>query len=175
MAEAIGETGVGVHVVTGVPHYPAWSVASEYRSGRRWHETLNGVEIARVRHHVPSVNGLRGRALMESSFLAAATPQVRRADADALIAVTPSVSALAAAIAGRRGRPVGVIVQDLTGAGALQSGTTGSRAAGGIASLERWLLSRVDLVGVITPGFIAEVEAAGVPGIASSSCRTSAG
>ena len=32
---------------------------------------------------------------------------------------------------------------------------------GGIASLERWLLSRCDLVGVITPGFIREVEAAG--------------
>ena len=107
VAEAIGETGAGVQVVTGVPHYPAWSVASDYRSGRRWHERLNGADVTRVRHHIPSVNGLRGRARMESSFLAAATPQVRRVHADAVIAVTPSVSALAAAIAGRKGRPSG--------------------------------------------------------------------
>jgi colanic acid biosynthesis glycosyl transferase WcaI len=162
MAEAIGTTVAEVHVVTGVPHYPAWSVAPEYRGERTWHETSNGVEITRVRHFVPSVNSVRGRARMESSFLAAATPEVRRMDADGVIAITPSIAGLGAAIAGRKRRPVGVVVQDLTGAGASQSGTTGDRAARGIASLERWLLSRVDLVGVITPGFIPEVEAAGI-------------
>ena len=47
--------------------------------------------------------------------------------------------------------------------GLCSRGRRGAVLRARIASLERWLLSRVDLVGVITPGFIPEVEAAGVP------------
>ena len=70
-----------------------------------------------------------------------------------IIAITPAASALASAVAGRRGRPVGGVVQDLVGNAASQSGTTGSRLGGFIARAEHWLLRRATLLGIITPRF----------------------
>ncbi len=79
-----------------------------------------------------------------------------------IVAATPSLSGLAVAQVGRRGRPLGVIVQDFTGGGAAQTGTTGRRAAGAINKVERRLLRLADRVGVISPEFIAQIHALGI-------------
>ncbi len=164
MARAWADAGATVDVVTGVPHYPAWRVDDErYRQGRSWRERDGAVSLLRVRHHVPAAADLRGRARMEASFLRRAVPLVARSTADVVVAVTPSMSALAAAVAGARGRPVGVVVQDLTGRGAQESGSTGGVVASLIAGAEVALLRRCATVGVITPQFATTLTAAGVP------------
>lgn len=70
MAAWLSEHGHEVNVICGLPHYPEWKVSPPYR--RRWfcRERVDGVEIARVRHYVPSADRLGGRARiwLETSF-----------------------------------------------------------------------------------------------------------
>lgn len=162
MAMTLAEAGASVHVITGVPHYPAWHVDHRYRRGLCWREQHDEVRVTRLRHAVPKRANLVGRARHESTFTALATATLLRDRGDAVIAVTPSLAGLAAASAGSRRRPVGAIVQDLTGAGAEQSGTAGGRVARGIASAEYRLLRRCCRVGVIADGFAPELVANGV-------------
>jgi colanic acid biosynthesis glycosyl transferase WcaI len=154
MAEALTDAGASVHIITGLPHYPQWTLQDErYTEGRRFEEMRDGVRITRVRHHIPEVPDLAGRAKLESSFLAGALREVRRDTSDIVIAVTPSLAGLAAGVLGHGRRPLGVLVQDLTGNAAGESGTTGGRASRLIAAGEYSLLRRADRVGVITPRF----------------------
>ena len=153
LANAALGAGAEVRVITGVPHYPEWRVDRDYRVGLRWREEVEGVTVTRRRHFVPASPGLVGRAAMEASFMAHAVPSILRDKADVIVAITPSSAALAAAVAAKRGRPLGVIVQDLTGNAAVQSGSAGARLGGAIASAEYALMRRADLVGVIAPQF----------------------
>lgn len=154
MAHALADAGADVHVVTGIPHYPQWAVTDPtYARGSRWDEVIDGIAVTRVRHHVPANPGLVGRGRMEASFLARATPEVRADQSDIVIAVTPSLAGLAAARFGRRDRPFGVLVQDLTGNAAGESGSTGGTAARTIAAAEYGWLRAAERVGVITPQF----------------------
>ena len=81
---------------------------------------------------------------------------------DLVVAVSPSLSGLAASVLARRGRPLAAVVQDLNGSGAAESGTTGSRAARLIAAAEYALLRRADAVGVVADGFAAAATEHGV-------------
>ncbi|WP_257021894.1 glycosyltransferase [Leifsonia sp. AK011] len=163
MAEALRDAGADVHVVTGIPHYPEWRVKDEhYLKGSRWDEVIEGVKVTRLRHHVPPRSNLAGRARMEASFLARAMTTIRRDRSDVVIAVTPSMSALGAGVYGKKGRPLGVLVQDLTGNAAGESGTTGRGASRWIAGYEYSLVRSADLVGVITPQFGSVLAANGI-------------
>ncbi|MBT1637051.1 glycosyltransferase family 4 protein [Clavibacter michiganensis] len=154
MAEALTDAGATVHVITGIPHYPQWKLQdARYERGRRWEEMRDGVRIIRVRHAIPETPDLVGRAKLEASFLQGALREVRRDRSDIVIAVTPSLAGLAAGALGHGRRPFGVLVQDLTGNAAGESGTTGGRASRLIASGEYALLRRADRIGVITPRF----------------------
>ena len=163
MATTLAEAGASVHVVTGIPHYPQWAVSdARYRSGRVWREEFDGIRVTRCRHHVPARPDLVGRARLEGSFLARARGIVRNDRSDIVIAVTPSLSGLAAAVSGRRGRPLGALVQDLTGNAAGQSGTTSGRVGQTIGRAEYSLLRQCDQVGVITPRFAEVIGQNGV-------------
>ncbi|WP_240646012.1 glycosyltransferase [Georgenia sp. SYP-B2076] len=165
MADSLAEGGARVRAITGIPHYPQWRVTDRrYRSGRRWRERLGSVEITRVAHSVPARATLLGRMRMEAEFFIRATREVRADDSNAIIAVTPSLSGAAAAFVGARGRPVGVVVQDMTGAGAGESGTTGRRLARLISHGEHALMRRAAVVGVITPRFGDLLRQHGVAG-----------
>lgn len=154
LVDTLVAAGAYVDVVTGVPHYPVWKVMEErYRRGLRWRERFGAARLTRVRHAVPARPNLFGRMRQESSFAVLAAPHVRTSTADVIIAVTPLVGAMVAAHAGRRGRPLGVIVHDLAGNAAVQSGSTGGRAAKIVGAAEYALLARADKVGVITPRF----------------------
>jgi colanic acid biosynthesis glycosyl transferase WcaI len=164
MARELAAAGAQVHMITGIPHYPGWVVADrKYRRGLAWREHDGAVRLTRVRHAVPRKPTLLGRARMEISFFVLALPVVLLSRSTMIIAVTPMLSALAAAVVGGRGRRLGVLVQDLTGNGAEQSGTTGGRMAGIIRRCEYALLGRARRVGVITPRFAAILEEAGFP------------
>jgi glycosyltransferase involved in cell wall biosynthesis len=163
MAHTLAQAGASVHVVTGIPHYPQWTISdARYRSGRIWREELDGIRVTRCRHHVPAQPDLIGRARLEGSFLARARGVVRADRSDIVIAVTPSLSGLAAAVSGRRGRPLGALVQDLTGNAAGQSGTTSGRVGQTIGRAEYSLLRQCDQVGVITPRFADVIAENGV-------------
>lgn len=165
LAEALHTSGANVAVVTGVPHYPQWRISDpRYAGDSVWHEQIHGIHVTRVTHHVPPTAGVLGRARMEASFLARAWPRVRRHRAEAVIGVTPSLGGAVAGLLGSRGSPFGVIVQDLTGAAAAETGSVGSVVGRGIGSAEFAALRRAALVGVITPRFGQILQSAGVDG-----------
>lgn len=154
LVQALSTAGADVELITGIPHYPQWAVQDEkYRRGLSWNETHDRVRVRRVRHAVPSAPNLLGRARMELSFTALAAPLARKSKADILIAVTPLLGALLAASLGNGKRPLGVVVHDLSGNAAQQSGTTGGRAGNAVGSVEYRLARSADLIGVITPRF----------------------
>ncbi|NJP99654.1 glycosyltransferase [Streptomyces zingiberis] len=155
-----------VHVLAGVPHYPAWRVDPAYRGVWRREETRAGVRVHRRRHTVPSRQTALRRAVYEASILAGgllAPPRTGRLDA--VVAQVPSLAGglLAARVARRHGVPYVPVVQDLMGAAAAQSGIRGGgRAAAAAAAVERRVLRRAALVGVIHETFTDRVVAMGV-------------
>jgi colanic acid biosynthesis glycosyl transferase WcaI len=153
MARAAQAAGASVQVVTGVPHFPGRRAWPEYRRGIRWEENVDGVTVSRRRHWVSGRSGIAGRLLQEATFGAHTLPTILRSRADVIVAITPAASALASAVGGRRGRPLGGVIQDLVGNAASQSGTTGSGIGSLIGRVEYWLLRKVDLLGVITSRF----------------------
>ncbi|WP_460868718.1 glycosyltransferase [Rhodococcus aerolatus] len=164
LAQALLAAGARVRVVTGVPHYPQWRITdAKYRRGLRWAEEIDGVTVTRVRHAVPRRSTLRARLGMELTFLVQAARVLVRDRSDVVVAVSPSLSGLAAAVLTRRGRRLAAVVQDLTGSGAAESGTTGSRVAAVIGAAEFALLRRVDAVGVVSEGFRSSAVGRGVP------------
>ncbi|MDJ1133484.1 glycosyltransferase family 4 protein [Streptomyces iconiensis] len=157
-----------VHVLAGMPHYPAWRTDPAY--GGRWRATEDraGVRVHRRRHTVPARQSALNRALYEASILAhgiLAPPRTGGAPA-AVVAQLPSLAGgvLGARLARRAGVPFVPVVQDLMGAAAAQSGIRGGgRAAALAASVERRVLGAATLVGVIHESFVDSVTAMGVP------------
>ena len=111
------------------------------------------MRLSRLRHAVPVRPTLAGRARMESTFFGLALPALLVERSQVVIAISPTLSGLTAGVCGARGRPLGVLVQDLTGNGALESGLTGSVISRKIAGFEYALLGKADLIGVIAPQF----------------------
>ncbi|NGO73592.1 glycosyltransferase [Streptomyces boncukensis] len=163
-----GRGDLDVHVLAGMPHYPAWRVHPAYAGRWAAHERRGGVRVYRRRHWVPSRQSAVHRALYEASILAhgvLAPPRAGR-PADAVVAQLPSLAGgvLAARLARRARAPFVPVVQDLMGAAAAQSGISGGgRAAALAASVERRVLGSATLVGVIHETFTERVRALGVP------------
>lgn len=143
-----------VVVLTGVPHYPHWSVAPEHR---RWRseEVRNGVRVIRHRHLVPRKPRALSRAGYELSY-ATRVLAARTRRPDVVLAIVPTLfSAQAAAALARRAKaPLGVVVQDIMGNAAEQSGTSGgSKVAGLIRPVERRVLTASSGIAVIHERF----------------------
>ncbi|MET8681808.1 glycosyltransferase family 4 protein [Streptomyces sp. NPDC004647] len=155
-----------VHVLAGLPHYPAWRTDPAYRGVWRTVEQRAGVTVHRRRHTVPPRQTAVRRALYEASILAhglVAPP--RMGPPDAVVAQLPSLAGgvIGARIAGRHRVPYIPVVQDLMGAAAAQSGIRGGdRAAAAAAAVEGYVLKRATLVGVIHETFVDKVAAMGV-------------
>jgi colanic acid biosynthesis glycosyl transferase WcaI len=167
MCEDLALMGARVEVVTGIPHYPAWRVADGYRFGVRWHERRGTVEITRVRHVVPKRQDPVRRAAYELTFWAGARLAVRQARPDVVLAVTPNLGAVPVALAagGAAGVPVGVVVQDLVGLAAVQSGMRRSGLVGPVvARIEGRYLRRADRLAVISPAFRHPLLSLGIAG-----------
>jgi glycosyltransferase involved in cell wall biosynthesis len=166
LAEMLVAQGASVEAIVGVPHYPAWRVEPDYRYKLRSTETLNGVALRRTRHFVPGRQSALTRLMWEGTFaLNAGTtrPSVRP---DVVIASTPSLSgaAVGARLAARYDVPFGVVVQDLVGQAASQSGVRGGSAVAGAASrVEGNALRSAAGVAVVSDAFRAQVAEYGVP------------
>ncbi|WP_234313808.1 glycosyltransferase family 4 protein [Streptomyces sp. NBRC 109706] len=161
------ERGAEVHVLAGLPHYPAWRTDPDYRGRWRLVDDHAGVLVHRRRHYVPARQSALRRAAYEGTILGhglLAPPRIARPDA--VVAQVPSLAGglLAARLARRYGVPFLPVVQDLMGAAAAQSGISGGgRVAALASSVERRMLAGATLVGVIHESFRERVRALGVP------------
>ena len=164
LAEHLSHNGWSVSVLTGIPHYPHWRVPTEYRSTLRARETPNRVDVHRFRHYVPSHQTALRRATYELTFLANATA-AREPRPDCVVGVIPSLGGgvIAAERARRHRVPFGLVIQDLMGPAAAQSGIPGGGvAAGPVQALERWVTTRAAGVAVVAEAFRPYLERLGV-------------
>jgi colanic acid biosynthesis glycosyl transferase WcaI len=167
IAEHWAAGGAEVHVLAGMPHYPAWRVDPAYAGVWRAEEERAGVRVHRRRHTVPPRQTAVRRALFEASVLGHglyAPPAMGRPDA--VVAQLPSLAGgiLGARLARRHRVPYVPVVQDLMGAAARQSGIRGGdRVAAAAGAAESYALRRATLVGVIHETFVPKVAALGVP------------
>ncbi|WP_029430298.1 WcaI family glycosyltransferase [Blastococcus sp. URHD0036] len=162
MVRFLADAGHEVHAVTGLPHYPQWSLSEGY-APRTYRTVEDGVHHLRVPHPIPRTPSGRTRILMEAAFAArAATVRVPRPDV--VLAVSPALLTVAAAL-GRRltgGTPVGVVVQDLYSRAAVEVSALTGREAAATAALERRLLRAADGVAAIHDRFRESLVRLGV-------------
>ncbi|MFD9499343.1 glycosyltransferase [Streptomyces sp. NPDC060035] len=165
LAEHWAASGALTHVLTGMPHYPAWRVDEQYRGRWRGQENREGVTVHRRRHYIPPRQSALRRAWFEASVLIHGTLAPPPGRPDAVISQMPSLAGgvMGARIARRHGVPHIPVVQDLMGAAAAQSGIRGGgRAAAVAAAAERYALRDAAVVGVIHESFVPGVLALGV-------------
>lgn len=166
VAEHLAERGAFVEVLTGLPSYPSWTVPERYKRGWRFREPRNGVRVTRLKHAVPHRQDALRRACYEFSFLAhvlAARPTRRP---DVVVGITPALGGAVAAgrIARRYRSRLVLVVQDLLGAAASQSGIAGgTKVATAVRRLESQALRQADAVVVVADAFRRQLEAYGVP------------
>lgn len=121
-------SGHEVLVLTGFPHYPEWKLRDGY-SGWRRREIINGVNVHRLRHFIPSNPTSLARLLMELSF-GARLVLAKWGKPDVILIVSPALfssgMALVRSRLGRRQPAVAIWVQDLYSRGLVE---TESRAS----------------------------------------------
>lgn len=156
VAEHLANQGDRVNVIAGMPYYPEWAIKSGYERKLRLTEQHNGVTIRRVRQFLPSSQSAIRRAVFEATFLVGASIPPRRPKPDVVVGVIPSLSdgVLAALAARRHNVPLVLIIQDLLGQGAAQSGMQGGKRVAGITSrIEGWFARQAGSIGIVAEGF----------------------
>jgi colanic acid biosynthesis glycosyl transferase WcaI len=166
MAEYLASLGAEVHVITGFPHYPAWRIAPGYRRAITRRERVNGVDILRLRHTVPSTMTVARRAGYEGTFLLHSLLRASRLKPDVVIAISPALgSAVAGSWLSRRAQaPLITVVQDLMAKATGESGIAGGGRAAGIAgSIEGHALRSSNHVFVVADSFRKALRQYGIP------------
>ena len=169
LAEWLTTAGHQLTVLTSLPHYPWWKIPIEFIHHGEGKSSHNGVSVIRAYHLVPP----RMNALLRMRFEFSLWWNLRRVskkmvsnDFDTVIACIPTV---AAGIVGRKiarqcGIPFGLIVQDLSGAGAKQSGLRGGAVISKVAHfVEGKALHGAAGLVVVSPAMKDVVVGLGVP------------
>ena len=138
LAESLLAQGHQVSVLTSLPHYPWWKIPEEFAHLTEGTESHDGVSVTRAKHLVPTKMNALLRMRFETSLwwnLRRVSKQIVGDDFDAVIACIPTVAAgiVGKTMAKKLGIPFGLIVQDLSGAGAKQSGLRGGALISKIA------------------------------------------
>jgi glycosyltransferase involved in cell wall biosynthesis len=144
-----------VTVLTGVPHYPEWRIRKGYR---RWRveERSEHLRVVRLLHYVPSRQTAVHRGVYELTFAARALAAGARGNVDAVLAFGPPVlsTATARGLARRHRAAFGVVVHDLAGLGARESGIAGgARVAVLVGAVEGRTLRSADGIVVLHDRF----------------------
>lgn len=147
--------GHTVHVVTGYPHYPEWTLRKGY-SGWAKTEMINGVRVKRLRHRVPSAPNALARLHMELSF-GLRLMFARWQKPEVVLVVSPALFSCALAMIRVHLRPnrpaLGIWVQDLYSRGVVETGA-GKRKLGWLAgAIESRILRSADGVVAIHDRF----------------------
>jgi putative colanic acid biosynthesis glycosyltransferase WcaI len=170
MAEHLAKHAGRVTMLTGMPHYPNWTLNRADRWVLRSSKELalgngNGLTLRRARHYVPRSQSAITRAWYEASFLANASSTRFRHRPDLVIGVTPSLSGAVtgARLARRHGSKLLIVVQDLMAKAATQSGIRGGDyAARTTAAIERYALTKADRVAIVSEAFRDQLHEYGV-------------
>ena len=168
LAETLKTNKHQVTVLTSLPHYPWWKLPRQFAHLGEGFASHNGVEIIRAKHFVPSKMNAFLRAHFEVSLwwnLRRASKRFRRNEFDVVIACIPTVAAgvVGKKIARRLGVPFGLITQDLSSAGARQSGLRGGALISKVAStVEGSVLKAADSMVVVSPAMRDVVTGLGV-------------
>jgi len=168
LAESLSPQGHRVSVLTSLPHYPWWKVPQEFAHLGESITSHNGIEVIRAKHLIP----LRMNAVIRMRFETSLWWNLRRVsnkwvgnNFDLVIACIPTVAAgiVGKRISKRLGVPFGLIVQDLSGAGAKQSGLRGGTLISKIAhAVEGRALHAADSLVVVSPAMKDVVIGLGV-------------
>jgi len=168
LAENLNANSYEVSVLTSLPHYPWWKVPAEFSNLGEGVATHNGIEVIRAKHFVPPKMNALLRMRFEFSLwwnLRRVSKRLIGKDFDVVIACMPTVAAgiVGKRIAKRLGVPFGLIVQDLSGAGAKQSGLRGGALISKIAhAVEGSALQAADGLVVVSPAMQDVVIGLGV-------------
>jgi len=164
MATKVFPQNTEITVLTALPYYQ-WFANTEVPDDFSFLRSVGGsTRILRVPLKVSTQKNALSRALLEYSFWKNARNKIRELEAidfDAVIAILPTVSAglVARRFAHKRRIPGLVIFQDLSSAGALQSGLPGGK---GLVAIAKFLESRASLwakyIGVISPAMVEPVK-----------------
>jgi colanic acid biosynthesis glycosyl transferase WcaI len=118
-----------VTVISGVPHYPEWRVAPEWK---RWRSrtVASHLELIRLQHYVPPQQDAIRRGAYEASWAARALLEGLRHKADVVVGFVPSLltAQIAPIVARKHGARSALIVQDLMSNAAAQTGIKGGRS-----------------------------------------------
>ncbi len=130
LALTLNSAGYEVQVLTGVPHYPWWNTPETFQDNPNQWENLEGVRIAREIHYVPTKLNLITRILFELSLIKSlwrALLKINSQKYDLVLAIGSSMAGglVAKDISAKLGIPFGIVVHDLAGQGASQSGLPG--------------------------------------------------
>ena len=157
LAEVLKTKNHQVTVLTSLPHYPWWRVPKEFSHLGEGVTSHNGVEVIRAKHLVPPKMNALLRMRFELSLwwnLKRVSNRFNNNEFDVVIACMPTVAAgvIGNKIAKKLGLPFGLIVQDLSGAGAKQSGLRGGALISKVAHLvEGSALHGADSLVVVSP------------------------
>ena len=168
LAENLKAKGHQISVLTSLPHYPWWKVPVEFSHLGEGVTSHNGVEVIRAKHFVPPKMNALLRMRFEISLwwnLMRVSKSLIGKDFDVVIACMPTVAAgiVGKRISKRLGLPFGLIVQDLSGAGAKQSGLRGGALISKIAhAVEGRALHGADSLVVVSPAMRDVVVELGV-------------
>ena len=130
LATTLNSAGYAVQVLTGVPHYPWWNIPETFQDNPEQWANLKGIRIARETHYVPKSLNLITRILFELSLiksLGRAMLKINSQKYDLVLAIGSSMAGglVAKDISAKLGIPFGIVVHDLAGQGASQSGLPG--------------------------------------------------
>jgi len=162
------ECGDEVEVITAPPYYPQWQVQLPYNNG--WSkENLSGVTVLRCPLYVPrEQTGIR-RIMHEITFIASSlrwwVPRMFR-QYDVLISISPPFHLPFLPLIHKffHGTPVVNHIQDLQVDAARELGLIRGRSVLRVLEgVERWLLSKVNLVSTISAGMALRIREKNVP------------
>ena len=169
LAESLQVKGHQISVLTSLPHYPWWKVPEDFAHLGEGPGLHNGVSIIRAKHLVPAEMNVMLRIRFETSLwwnLRRVSKTILEYDFDLVIACIPTVAAglVGNRIARKLKVPFGLIVQDLSGVGAKQSGLRGGAAISIVAqAVESRVLRGADSLVVVSPVMRDVVIELGVP------------
>ena len=157
LTKKLSSAGYQISVLTGLPHYPWWKVPDKFSNILEGKSVINGINLYRVKHWIPpTMNGLK-RISFEFSLwwnLRRISRIFLPSDFDVVVACIPAVAAgiIGSRIAKNLGVPFGLIVQDLSGVGAKQSGLQGGFLISKLAQfIETFALHGADALVVVSP------------------------
>jgi glycosyltransferase involved in cell wall biosynthesis len=157
LSKSLNEVGHSVLILTSLPHYPWWNIPSEYAHLAEGASEHEGIKLIRVKHIIPSKMNAFLRIRFESSLwwnLRRVSREFKSEEFDLVLACIPTVAAgiIGKRIAKKQRKPFGLIVQDLSGAGAKQSGLRGGGLISTVAhAVEGCALKAADRLVVVSP------------------------